>query len=138
MNLFRIAQEAMENALKHSGATELSISLDREGRSVRLAVQDNGKGIQTKNEEKVWVSISCAIARWDSVEHSISKDFLKVVLESPPLCRFHKGRSAIKQAIACYGARSWRTRERDHFSEMSANVSKLRIDKRLREMKPAI
>ena len=42
----------MENALKHSGATELPISLDREGRSVRLAVQDNGKGIQTKKRGK--------------------------------------------------------------------------------------
>lgn len=44
MNLYRIAQEALNNVVKHSGATEARVALKREAASVRLAVADNGRG----------------------------------------------------------------------------------------------
>lgn len=42
--LFRIAQEAMNNVARHSGATHLNISLERRGGQVRMTLQDNGQG----------------------------------------------------------------------------------------------
>ncbi len=45
-HLFRIAQEAVNNAIRHSGATHLTISLeaDRRGR-LKLVITDDGHGI---------------------------------------------------------------------------------------------
>jgi signal transduction histidine kinase len=42
--LFRIAQEALNNCLKHARATEVHISLRREGDRVRLTIADDGEG----------------------------------------------------------------------------------------------
>lgn len=44
MNLFRIVQEALNNVLKHSGATEARIEVSRDDRNVRVSVTDNGHG----------------------------------------------------------------------------------------------
>ena len=41
---FRVAQEALHNALRHSGATEVSVTLSRTRRRVLLEVVDNGTG----------------------------------------------------------------------------------------------
>jgi signal transduction histidine kinase len=43
-NLLRIAQEALLNVIKHSGATETEINLDYGPKNVVLQVKDNGKG----------------------------------------------------------------------------------------------
>ena len=45
LHLYRIAQEAVTNALKHSGADEISIRLDSRDASLILAITDNGIGI---------------------------------------------------------------------------------------------
>lgn len=44
-HLFRVAQEAVNNALKHGKPRSISIRLSRARRNVTLAVADNGKGI---------------------------------------------------------------------------------------------
>lgn len=44
-HLYRIAQEAVQNAIKHAGAKNISITLDRQKREVVLIVKDDGKGI---------------------------------------------------------------------------------------------
>jgi signal transduction histidine kinase len=41
---FRVAQEALQNALRHSGASEISVSLSRTPRRVVLEVSDDGTG----------------------------------------------------------------------------------------------
>jgi signal transduction histidine kinase len=43
-NLLRIAQEALTNVIKHSGATRTEIELDYGPKNVVLQVKDNGKG----------------------------------------------------------------------------------------------
>ena len=48
-HLFRIAQEAVSNAVKHSGATEIKIELERADEHVILSVKDNGRGISQKS-----------------------------------------------------------------------------------------
>jgi PAS domain S-box-containing protein len=43
--LYRIAQEALNNALKHADATEVGVTVELDPGHVRLAVVDNGRGI---------------------------------------------------------------------------------------------
>lgn len=42
--LYRIAQEAITNIIKHARATEMTVTITREDQLVRLTVADNGKG----------------------------------------------------------------------------------------------
>lgn len=42
--LYRIAQEALNNALKHADATTVAVSLRRAGEQIILEISDNGKG----------------------------------------------------------------------------------------------
>lgn len=44
-HLYRIAQEAVNNALKHSGATEVIIRLAQSGDALELSIRDTGKGL---------------------------------------------------------------------------------------------
>lgn len=43
-NLLRIGQEAVNNAVRHSGAQTISVSLDFDAHEVRLSVRDDGRG----------------------------------------------------------------------------------------------
>ena len=52
LNLYRIAQEAVNNALKHARATRITISLERAAGGVRLRVTDNGRGIPSPASRK--------------------------------------------------------------------------------------
>ncbi|MES2935490.1 MAG: sensor histidine kinase [Pseudomonadota bacterium] len=45
INLYRIAQEALNNALKYSQARQLDMHLTRVGNSCRLCISDNGIGL---------------------------------------------------------------------------------------------
>ncbi len=44
-HLFRIAQEALTNIARHSGATKVKMELHGSAEEIRLTVVDNGKGI---------------------------------------------------------------------------------------------
>ncbi|WP_395740813.1 sensor histidine kinase [Prosthecobacter sp.] len=46
MHLYRIAQEAVANAVKHSAATEIVITLKFASENLELSVEDNGRGIR--------------------------------------------------------------------------------------------
>ncbi len=52
VNLYRIAQEALRNALSHSGATEIMICVERERTKIRLVIEDNGKGFRPRKRSK--------------------------------------------------------------------------------------
>jgi len=43
---FRIIQEALNNVAKHSGATQVRVSVERDGDSVLIRVVDNGRGLE--------------------------------------------------------------------------------------------
>ena len=51
MSLYRVAQEALNNVVKHSGATETRIVLKRETTGVRLTVADNGQGFDAQTSK---------------------------------------------------------------------------------------
>jgi signal transduction histidine kinase len=46
--LLRVAQEALHNALRHSGAGEVAVRLARHGQGARLTVTDDGKGFDPR------------------------------------------------------------------------------------------
>lgn len=48
LNLYRIAQEAVANAVKHSAATKVTINLHNQRGKLLLSIVDNGKGLSTK------------------------------------------------------------------------------------------
>ena len=48
LHLYRIAQEAVTNAVKHSGAKNVLITLDRNETHTCVSVQDDGKGLVVK------------------------------------------------------------------------------------------
>lgn len=51
-HLYRIAQEATNNAVKHAQATSLHISLNRFAETIHLVVEDNGTGLPAGAERK--------------------------------------------------------------------------------------
>lgn len=58
INLYRICNELINNTLKHSGATELSIDIQKIKRTVNLVYKDNGSGfnpdlIYSSDDEKM-------------------------------------------------------------------------------------
>lgn len=49
-NIWRIAQESLNNIVKHAHASEVSLSFYRKGNRVFLVIQDDGKGIDLTNK----------------------------------------------------------------------------------------
>lgn len=47
-NLFRIAQEALNNISKHAGASAVTVGLERSAGQIRLQIRDDGKGFDLK------------------------------------------------------------------------------------------
>ncbi|MDQ6859962.1 MAG: sensor histidine kinase, partial [Verrucomicrobiota bacterium] len=54
LHLYRVAQEALKNAIKHSGAENVLISLDhdKESKHVCVSIQDDGKGFSLQRKSK--------------------------------------------------------------------------------------
>jgi len=50
IHLLQIAREALSNALKHSGATAVSVAVEQQENRAILRVSDNGRGIQVNAE----------------------------------------------------------------------------------------
>lgn len=56
--LYRIAQEAVTNALKHAEARQIWIRLSRDDHAIRLEVQDDGIGIDDQCEPELGHGLS--------------------------------------------------------------------------------
>ena len=52
LHLYRIAQEAVTNAVKHSGAKNVLVTLDRNETHTCISVQDDGKGFSPRKRGK--------------------------------------------------------------------------------------
>ncbi len=63
VNLYRIAQEATANALRHSGASHIDISVEVCGEGLLLAIQDDGCGIRDNGSELCGLGIKSMAAR---------------------------------------------------------------------------
>jgi PAS domain S-box-containing protein len=49
-DIFRIIQESLTNVARHSGATQVKISLRKQARILKLVIQDNGHGITSSEK----------------------------------------------------------------------------------------
>jgi signal transduction histidine kinase len=56
--LFRIAQEAVNNVIRHSGASTIDIDLVRYKQKLVMAIVDNGAGFDIKAEEGKGLGLS--------------------------------------------------------------------------------
>ncbi|MCS6770676.1 MAG: PAS domain S-box protein [Kiritimatiellae bacterium] len=48
LHLYRIAQEAVHNAIRHGGAKQICIRLARSANEIHLEIEDNGRGFQAR------------------------------------------------------------------------------------------
>ena len=63
---YRIAQEGLTNALRHSGASEVTVSVHHEPESVKVQVRDNGHGLKrTENPGHGLVGVRERVALYD-------------------------------------------------------------------------
>lgn len=51
--VFRMLQEALTNAARHSGASQVEVTIFRAGDNVTLTVRDNGKGFSPDRDRKI-------------------------------------------------------------------------------------
>lgn len=58
INLFRIAQEALQNAIKHAGASQITITMESIDEVLRLIIEDNGKGLDNSSRSTKGLGLS--------------------------------------------------------------------------------
>ena len=51
-NLFRIAQEAINNAVKHAAATQIAVTLVADVEQIIISIEDDGTGFQPASPER--------------------------------------------------------------------------------------
>lgn len=51
--LYRICQEAVNNVRRHANATTISVTLRRDGESIRMTIDDNGRGFDPEPPERL-------------------------------------------------------------------------------------
>lgn len=69
---YRIAQEALNNVVKHAGASEASLSLGYESNQVTLAIRDNGRGFVLSEVSKARLGLGIMQERAESVHMTLS------------------------------------------------------------------
>jgi len=50
VNIYRILQETISNAVQHSGCSHISVSIEKTNDTLRLSVEDDGKGVELDSE----------------------------------------------------------------------------------------
>lgn len=70
--IYRIAQEALNNALRHSHATEVEVALIEVDDSIELTVRDNGTGFDTTHDRPGHFGLESMRQRAKSIDAQIS------------------------------------------------------------------
>ena len=70
-HLYRIAQEAVNNALKHSHASRIDIICSRDEKRFYLTVLDNGQGIPSADERGEGIGIATMYYRARMIEGTL-------------------------------------------------------------------
>ena len=65
--LYRIAQEALHNVVKHAGARQVRVEVGRTGQGVRLRIEDDGKGFDPEAVPDGHLGLAGMRARADKV-----------------------------------------------------------------------
>ena len=64
-HLYRIAQEALNNAVQHAAASQIDVSLARSGRSFTLTIADDGSGMVEPSEDGLGLGLQIMRYRCD-------------------------------------------------------------------------
>jgi signal transduction histidine kinase len=64
-HLYRIAQEALNNAVQHAAASQIDVSLSRSGRSFTLTIADDGSGMVERSDEGLGLGLQIMRYRSD-------------------------------------------------------------------------
>lgn len=73
--LYRVIQECVNNVLKHSGASQLDLSLIKDADGISATIEDNGKGFDTGDKEKFdGIGLKNIISRINYLKGSIDFD----------------------------------------------------------------
>jgi len=57
LHLYRIAQEALNNAIKHANASRIEVSVELVGNRGRLSIRDNGRGFDTEPQNSTGLGL---------------------------------------------------------------------------------
>ena len=69
--VFRVVQEGVQNAIKHSGATAMSVRLSGVSDSLTLTIEDNGAGFDVDAAWRKGVGLSSLTERLDAIGGSL-------------------------------------------------------------------
>lgn len=69
--IYRIAQELINNVIKHSKANKVNVQLFKTGNDVLLIVEDNGEGINT-SEQKEGIGLMNISSRLDTINGKVN------------------------------------------------------------------
>lgn len=73
--LYRVLQESVNNVIKHSGASELDLSLIKDADGISATIEDNGKGFNSRNlAENAGIGLKNMKARIEYLKGSIDFD----------------------------------------------------------------
>ena len=67
IGLYRISQELINNIIKHSEATQVSVQLLKNGKILVLLVEDNGKGFKTIKEKQKGIGLMNITSRVETI-----------------------------------------------------------------------
>jgi signal transduction histidine kinase len=71
-NLYRIVQEAVNNAIKHGNAKNIEIGLDCSDNRIRLTVQDDGVGFPANGKNNKGMGVKIMRTRAQSIGASLT------------------------------------------------------------------
>lgn len=76
INIYRILQEIINNALKHAQATTIQVSIEQSPEQVRLSVSDNGRGFvpETINADSAGLGLKNIMSRVDIMKGDLYLD----------------------------------------------------------------
>jgi signal transduction histidine kinase len=67
-NIFLVVKEALNNIVKHSGATQVTITVIAEGKTLKMFIHDNGRGIDLDNLRRFGNGLKNMKKRMDDVK----------------------------------------------------------------------
>jgi len=68
--IYRACQEALANVMRHSRATEVSVSLEKDADRISLIVDDNGRGIAESSQQRIGGLLGEGIGLRAMMEHA--------------------------------------------------------------------
>lgn len=74
VHVYRIAQEAINNSIKHGGATKIDMAFNSQNGQILLTIKDNGKGIQPNGQKSTGMGLRVMNYRAGMIGATVSID----------------------------------------------------------------